>query len=112
MSEEERREQYQEVKTSKMAFSLFIGKISLCMAIGGIVIPPIFAQLMAIVLWLNDFDAQQFYSLLPWFHILGLILEIVALVMGIIGFRNAYGKVGLIVSAILLAFTTVCWVAV
>jgi hypothetical protein len=98
MSEEERKKENKETKTSEMAF---FGKISLCLAIGGIVVPVALALLMAAVERLTDFDAPQ----LSW-YLLHRASEIGALVTGIFGFRSGYGKAGLIISAILLIMIT------
>jgi len=74
-----------------------IGVLSLCLAIGGIIIPLALSLVMAIFGWLLG---TTVFFLLCVALFLG--LEIVAFVTGIIGWRSACGKAGLIISAILL----------
>lgn len=79
-----------------------IGRMSLILAIGGVVLPIFVVLLLAIVEWLTDFDPPYMLCLL-----LFVALEIAALVTGIIGRRSACGKAGLTISAILLVLTAI-----
>ncbi len=98
MGEEERKEK-QESKTSQMAY---FGKISLWVAIVGIVLPLALALLLVAVDRLTNYETiipQRLYTL----HF---ALETAALVTGVLGFRSRYGKAGLIISVILLIMMT------
>jgi len=79
-----------------------IGRMSLILAIGGVVLPILVALLLAIVEWLADFDPPYMLCVL-----LLVALEIAALVTGIIGRHSASGKAGLTISAILLVLTMI-----
>jgi len=79
-----------------------IGKISLILAIGGAVVSIAVALLLALIESLTNFMPP--YTLC---FVLFVALEIAALVTGIIGWRSACGKAGLIISAILLLLSSI-----
>jgi hypothetical protein len=79
-----------------------IGKLSLILAIGGVMLPIAVVLLLAIVESLTSFNPP--YILCGFLFV---ALEIAALVSGIIGKRSAYGKAGLVISAILLVLTVI-----
>ncbi|MCP4456369.1 MAG: DUF2207 domain-containing protein, partial [Planctomycetes bacterium] len=77
-----------------------IGKLSLILAIGGVILPIAVVLLLAIAEPLTGFNPP--YILCGFMFV---ALEIAALASGIIGKRNAYGKAGLVVSSMLLVLT-------
>ena len=79
-----------------------IGKMSLVLAIGGVVAAIGLALVLAIIEWLTDSKFEPPYILCL---ILFVALEIAALATGIIARRTAKGKAGLTISAILLILT-------
>ena len=79
-----------------------IGTMSLVLAIGGTVLSIAVALLLALIESLTNFMPP--YTLC---FVLFVALEIAALVTGIIGWRSACGKAGLIISAILLLLSSI-----
>jgi hypothetical protein len=77
-----------------------LGKASLWTSISGLVAPLLLAALGSLLTKSQNIG-DNFYFL--WCFALGLVLELVALVCGIVARRTATGKVGLVVSIISLA---------
>ncbi|MBN2270168.1 MAG: serine/threonine protein kinase [Sedimentisphaerales bacterium] len=84
-----------------------IGKLSLILAIAGMVLPIIVAMVMIIVQWLRKSDLPEAGPLYIICMLLFIALETAALATGIVARRTAQGKAGLIISAILLALTVI-----
>ena len=99
MSEEKIKEE-RESKTSEIAY---FGKISLLLAIVGIVLPLALVLLLVAVDRLTDYETRIPHQL----YTLHFALETAALVTGVLGFRSKYGKAGLIISVILLIMMTI-----
>ncbi|MCK4982193.1 MAG: hypothetical protein KAS17_04665 [Victivallaceae bacterium] len=71
-----------------------VGKISLAIAVGGIVVPILIAFLVRIFVKTNN---EPYYMLCC---LLFAGLEVIGLITGIVGRRSACGKAGLIISAV------------
>ena len=79
-----------------------IGKLSLILAIGGVVLPIVVVLVLAIIEWLTSFNPPYILCVL-----LFVALEIATLATGIIGRHSTCGKAGLTLSAILLILTAI-----
>ena len=79
-----------------------IGKLSLCMAIAGVVATVLLAVVMVLLEKLTGTYMPETLCM-----VLFVSLEIIALVTGIMGWKSVYGKAGLASSVVLLVIAAV-----
>jgi cytochrome c biogenesis factor len=87
-----------------------VGRTSLWLAITGLVLPILVAITVAVVLTLANASEHARHDGGPYYllcFLLFVVLELAALVCGIVGLRSGAGKAGLILSSISLGLTVI-----